>query len=189
MSRTTKIVLVVASTLLASCCMLAVAAVLLLPRFFSNAISEDPQRIRQIASQIVDYTLPSGYAEQFGLDFFTSQAVIIGRPDRRGLTITLMQFTTAGTNREQMEQQMRRVLQNQFQRDTGALTPVGTEKATIKGQPIELTISEGSGPRGDAVRQITGFFGGKNGTVMLMAYGNTVEWNKTLLDNFFESLR
>ncbi len=192
MSRNTKIVLVVASTLLISCCLLAIAAVLLLPQLFSNAITQDPQKARQIGRQIADYTLPPDYREEFGMDVFTTKMVAITRSDERGPLFMLMQFSTAGLNREQMEQQVRQSFQNQFQRGTCALTAVGTQTATIKGETVTLTISEGNCTRGGntvPVRQALGFFRGKGGTAIVMVYASKAEWDKAAIDRFFQSIQ
>ncbi|CAG0959305.1 hypothetical protein ANRL3_00767 [Anaerolineae bacterium] len=134
MSRNTKIILWIVLPLLASCILLCIAAIVLVPRAMQNAVSMDPAKAKEVAAQIADYTLPRGYSEQIGMDFFTMQMVALGRNDRRGGTIMLMQFKTAGMSREQMEQQMRQSFQNQYQ-GGGTMKYVGERTVTIKGQP------------------------------------------------------
>ncbi|MCA1554452.1 MAG: hypothetical protein LC737_08740 [Chloroflexi bacterium] len=190
MSRNAKIVIVVVGTLFTSCCLLALAIVLVAPRALSNMFTQDPQAAKGIAAQIADYTLPAGYEEQLGMDFVTYKVVTIGRVDRRGLSIMLMQFSSMGLSREQMERQMQQSFQSSFQRNVGALTPVGTEAVIIKGQPVMLTLSEGVNTRDQSdVRQAVGVFTGKGGTATLMVYGAVHDWNKAMLDQFYASIR
>ncbi|MCA1554720.1 MAG: hypothetical protein LC737_10110 [Chloroflexi bacterium] len=190
MSRNAKIALVVFGTLFTSSCLLALAAVLVAPRALSNMFTTDSDRAKGIAAQIADYTLPSDYQEQIGMDLITYKLVAIGRADKRGLGIMLMQFSTFGVSREQMERQMQQSFQSSFQRNAGALTPVGTQVVTIKGQPVTLTISEGTTTRDQLqVRQAIGTFSGKAGPTMLMVYGSVRDWEQPMLDRFFASIR
>jgi hypothetical protein len=67
---------------------------------------------------------------------------------------------------------------------------VGTQKATIRGQSVTLTISEGASGSSEAtMRQVTGVFNGKDGIVMLMAMGDVDRWDQTMLDQFLASIR
>jgi hypothetical protein len=190
MSRNAKIVLVIAGTLFAMCCMLSATAILLLPKVAENTVTQNPQKAREIAAQIADYTLPPGYTEEFSMDLFTTKMVVISRPDHRGLMLMWMQISQLGMSREQMEAQMRQSLQQQFQSGVGALTKVGTEQVTIKGEPVTFTIYEGANTTTRAsVRQEIGVFPGKGGTAMLMITGAISAWDAVLIDDYLKSIR
>lgn len=194
MSRNQKIVLLITSLVLLSCCACGVGAYIMGQRLFDYALGgvSDPAKAKEIAKRIADYTLPAGYEEKGGVDFFLMQMVVIlpiqERPD--GLIIMLMQFNS-DTSREQMEQQMRDSLrQGGVDRDIRDLRVVGTETVTIKGQPVTLTISEGFSVQNNAViRQVVGAFQGKGGATLIMVMGAVEDWDKTLLDNFYKSIR
>lgn len=187
MSRNTKIILWIVLPLLASCILLCIAAVVLVPRAMQNAVSMDPAKAKEVAAQIADYDLPRGYQEQMGMDFFTMQTVMLGRADKRGSMITLMQFKMAGVSREQMEQQMRQSFQNQYQ-GSGTMKYVGERTVAIKDQPTVLTISESTESRTN-LRQATGVFTGKGGMVMVMIMGSPSDWDWRMLEDFLGSIR
>ncbi len=191
MSRTTKIILFIAAPLLASCCLFCVAVFILAPRLMSNAIATGPQAAQQVGTRIADYTLPRGYQELMGMDLFTTQYLIIAPSDQRtGTMIMLMQFkslTAANYDPKQMEQQMQQALQGQYAR-TGTFQPAGQRPVTIKGETVNLAISEGI--QGSArIRQATGIFTGRNGLVMLMITGDASTWDWKMIENFCGSIR
>jgi len=123
------------------------------------------------------------------MDILTTKMVMMARPDQRGLTFMLMQITQPGASREQMEAQMRQGFQQQFQRSTGTMTPVGSEQVLIKGQPVTFTIYEGTNTTTKApVRQELGVFPGKEGTAMLMVYGAISDWDPIFVTGFLQSI-
>ena len=187
MSQNRKIVLFIVVPVIAICCLACIVAAVLIPRAMSNAIADDPVKSKQIGAQIADYTLPRGYQEEMGVDMYFEQIVSLARSDKRGVTIGLIQVKT-NANRQQMEQQVQQVFQNQAQGNYSGMQYVGTRTVTIKGQPIVLTISEMSNSTG-TMRQAAGAFSGKGGLAMIMVMGDVSEWDWNLLDSFFQSIR
>lgn len=190
MGRTTKIILVVSGLVVFSCVLLCGASVLLLPRLASNFAdqSTDPTKAKGVGAKIADYTLPSGYREVFGMDLFMMQMVGIGPSTQRsGMVIMLMQ-TASGSNREQMEEQMRQAFSRQFSSQRGTLEYVGDRDVTVKGEQIKLSISESQSTT-PKMRQASGVFKGKAGTGIIMVMGSVSEWNWNILDTFFASMR
>ena len=82
---------------------------------------------------------------------------------------------------------MRQSFASEFQRGTTNMHYVGTRQVTIKGQPTELSISEG-GLGAGTVRQATGVFDGKGGLAMVMIIGNVDAWDWAVFDQFCESI-
>jgi hypothetical protein len=194
MSRNQKIVLFIASLALLSCCACGIVTFVVLPRIFENTIAgaTDPAKAKEVGKQIADYTLPSGYEEKFGMDIFTTKMVMIApsQEQRGGLFIMLMQVAADTASREQMEQQMRQSFQQGTQRNMQDMRVVGAETVTIKGQPVTLTISEGTADNSAVtMRQAVGAFQGKGGAALIMVMGAVSDWDKTLLDNFYKSMR
>ena len=189
MSRNAKIVVIIVGTVVAMCCMYGVASILLAPKFFENSFAQNPQKAREVASQIADYKLPMSYSEGFSMDLFTTKMVMIAGPSSRGLTFMFMQFATPGASREQLEAQMRQSFQQQFQTGTGTMTQVGTQEVIIKGQRVTFTIFESTASSDRLrIRQETGVFPGKGGTAMLMISGLTSEWDDGLVGDFLNSI-
>jgi hypothetical protein len=193
MSKGVKIALVVIGGVLVLCCIGGVIAFLIAGRAVGQAFTTDQTKAAQIGHEIADYTLPSGYQEQGGMNMAGIKMVVIAEPrtsqsgDR--LALTLMQFP-AGLNlsQEDMERQMSQTLAQQGQRSNEPMQVVGTQKVTIKGQPVTLTLSEGNGSAG-VHRQATGVFPGKGGLAMLMAFGSKADWDQAAFDQFLASIK
>jgi hypothetical protein len=52
-----------------------------------------------------------------------------------------------------------------------------------------LTVREGTTRRGERLRQVTGFFQGKEGPAVLMVTGEAASWDETTVDGFIASIR
>ena len=196
MSRTAKIIIgvIVGLIVLCSCCCVAgsIATPMLLGPLMEQAASttEDPQEIAQVAKNIVDYQLPAGYGEQFGMSFFGMDIVAFGKDDLAGNVIIMMQIPAMfGLNPEEMMQEMERSLQQQTGRESVDLQYVDTIQTTIRDQNVTLTVQEGTDSNGTAIRQLTGVFPGKNGMAVLMIAGPTQTWDQQAVDAFLSSLR
>lgn len=190
MSRNTKIILVVLSTLALICVLLCVAVSLLMTRAASSIATKDPVQMKKVAAQIADYTLPPGYQELMGTDLLFEKIAMIGPgpdSDEPGVSIMLLQVTTANTNQAQMEEQMRQAFAGQFRGNQGFFEHVDERTVTIKGKPTVLSISEADMPSG-TLRQATGVFSGKGGLAMVMITGSVDEWDWKMLDDFFQSI-
>jgi hypothetical protein len=197
MSRGVKITLIVVAVVLVLCCAGGAVAFLvggsLFGRAVSQAVVQDPAQAAKVGHEIVDYTLPPGYQEVFAMNMVGIKMVAISQPDKSGdtMALMLMQFpATSNLDQEQMEQQMQQAWSQQSQRGTVNMQVVGTQKVTIRGQSVMLTVSEGTSGSSDATtRQVTGVFTGKGGFVMLMAMGDKNRWDQTALDTFLASIK
>lgn len=188
MSRTTKIVLIVVGVLLVLCVGGACGAVVLFGTFANKAIVKDPAKVADLAHSISDYDLPSGYREQIGMNILNSSFVIIGGSPSRPM-IMLMQFP-AGEQVDQatMEIQMQQAMQQSRRQQNQQLIVVGHRTVSIRGQEVDLTISEGRSSN-SAYRQETGIFQGKGGPTMLMIIAPSVSWDQGIVDSFLASMR
>jgi hypothetical protein len=192
MSRGVKITLVVIGIVLVLCCIGGVATYFITTRAVSQAFTADSTQAAQIGHEIVDYTLPPGYHEQGAMNALVFKMVFISPQSDAtdAMILALMQFP-AGSNasQDEMEQQMRQALAQQGQKSNIQMRVVGTQKATIKGQPVALTISEGTTSEGQTLRQMMGIFPGKGGTAMLMAMSRKEAWDQEALDGFLASVK
>jgi hypothetical protein len=197
MSRGVKITLIVVAVLLVLCCAGGAAVFLIggpiLGRAVSRTFVQDPAQAAKTGHEIVDYTLPPGYREMFAMNMVGIKMVAIAPQEQSGnaMVLMLMQFP-AGSNlsQEDMERQMQQAWSQQGQRGSVQMQVVGTQKVTIRGQTVTLTISEGSsGTSSATMRQAVGVFAGNNGLVMLMAMGDKYRWDQAALDEFLASIR
>ncbi len=196
MSRGVKIALVIAVILLGLCCIGGAGFYFITQRVVSQAVTDDPTKAATLGHEIVDYTLPDGYRELGGMNALIFKMIFIGSASKTSdsMFIVLMQFPT-GTNmdQEEMQRQMTQAMQQQGQGRNMQTHVVGTQNATIKGQPVTLTVSEGEMTEGNRagtpIRQVIGIFPAKEGTAMLMVMGNKDTWDQAILDNFLASIR
>ncbi len=181
-----KLLLGIIAFFVIGCCVIAVLGGIALTRMAGSAVTTDRARAVAIGHEIADYDLPTGYSEAMGMDILY-KAVFIDS-NFSGMTITMMQFPTPGTSREEMELQLR----NSFaqQSNTVEWERVGERTVTIKGKSVTLTIDEGlASSRGNTMRREIGVFDGKGGLVMLMVMGDKKYWDATGLDEFLSSIR
>jgi hypothetical protein len=160
---------------------------------FKEGMKTDPQGASEAAHAIADYELPDGYQERTAFDFFAYSMVMMG-PDSTsssasatGPMIMLAQFQIA-TNQQQMEEQMRRSLEQQSGRRGLTMKVVEVRKMTIRGDEVEVTTLEGTDNNGFVMRQLITTFPGKDGVAMLMIMGAAQSWDKEEIDQFVESI-
>src|SRR5512136_1021536 len=135
MSRGVKIALVIVVILLGACCVGGAAFYFISQRVVSQAVTDDPAKAATLGHEIVDYSLPDGYREQFGMNALVFKMILIGptSKDSDATVIVLMQIP-AGTDmdREEMQRQMAQALEQQGQRRNVQMRVVDTQTVTIK---------------------------------------------------------
>ena len=196
MSKGVKIALVIVVILLGLCCVGGAAFYFISQRVVSQAFTDDPAKAATLGHEIVDYSLPDGYRELGGMNALVFKMVFIGSASKTSdsMFMILMQIP-AGANMspEEMQRQMTQAMQQQGKGRAMQTHVVGTQTATIKGQPVTLTVSEGEvtqgSETGSVYRQVMGVFPAKDGTAMLMVMGNKDTWNQATLDSFLASIR
>ena len=161
---------------------------------FREGMKTDPQGASEAAHAIADYELPAGYQERVAMDFFAYTMVMIGPesttyPDSTaGPMIMLAQFNMP-TNQQQMQEQMRRSLEQQSGQPGLQMKIVEVRKATIRGEEVDVTILEGTDDKGFVLRELITSFPGKDGTAFLMIIGPTQFWDEDEIDQFVESIQ
>ena len=178
------------------CCCAVVAAILvfrLAGKTIEDGMKTDPESAAQAAHKIADYDLPPGYQEQMSMDIMFYSFVIIA-PDTDAQTTTspiimLAQFSQAGMDRQQMEQQLRQAFEQQSGQRRADMRVVEVKNMVIRGEEVEVTIFEGTDANGYVVRQLITSFPGKDGTAMLMIMGSPSAWDDKVIDDFIESIR
>lgn len=176
-------------------CAVAVAAFLFMRmgQQFREGMKMDPQGASEAAHAIADYELPKGYQERVAMDFLAYSMVMIGpesanSPDSAAKPMIMLAQFQITTNREQMEEQMRRSFEQQSGARGLTMKVVEVKKMTIRDEEVEVTTLEGTDDRGFVMRQLITTFPGKDGTAMLMIMGTAQYWDKEEIDQFIESI-
>jgi hypothetical protein len=157
-------------------------------RFIGQTVSTDSEKTGQVAQEITDYTLPANYQESFSMSLLGISMAGFTSGDEDTF-IMLFQFPpNASMSQEQMEEQLRQ-MGSQQTGQTYTLEKVGTLPRTIRGNPTEIGVYEGSNQSGTKVRQLIGVFEGKNGTAFLMVTGSIANWDQRSIDAFIASMK
>jgi hypothetical protein len=105
------------------------------------------------------------------------------------MMITLMQFPAGmDISRQEMERQIEQALARQVGLGSADMQVVGRQEITVKGEPITLTVREGTSDGGDRLRQLTGVFPGKSGPTMLVIMGEVSAWDEKMVERFITSI-
>ena len=192
MSRGLRVTLVLVAIALFLCCVAGLGLTLLSTRLVGRAFITAPQRVHLVGSQIADYTVPPGYEEMFAMNFMGIKLVAIGpvAPATDFMTIMMMQFPSGlEISREEMERQVQQALSRQIGLGSADMKAVGHQETTIRGESVELTISQGTTDSGEQLRQVTGLFQGDGGPAMLIITGQEAAWDQEAADRFIASIK
>ena len=164
--------------------------------FFSKAssrLTEDPREVVAITQDIVDIEIPVQFAPQSGMDldiiFMQMKIVSYTSMGANGL-LWIMEMKVSGLTPEQQEPEMREAMQGQ---DFGEMK-LNVKKSesrtfTIRGKEIDFQFAEAENSRGDAYRQVTGVFPGKEGTAFLMLQIEEEGYDEDAVVKMIESIK
>jgi len=158
-----------------------------------EGVTADPEAAAEAAHKIADYDLPEGYQEQMAMEIMFYSFVVISPQNSEGISngpvFMLAQFQAGMVNQEQMEEQLRRSLEQQSSHPGLNMELVKVEEKTIRGEETQVAIYEGTDTNGIVLRQVITSFPGKDGTAMLMIMGPAELWDQDMIDAFIESIR
>ncbi|HEX9117072.1 MAG TPA: hypothetical protein VGA61_13475 [Anaerolineae bacterium] len=192
MSRNTKIVLGLLAALLVVCLCGAVVLFgglgILGTRIAQNTTTQ-PAQVANVAHTIVDYQLPEGWQAQFGMNIAGVAMAGFRTNDSQGYAM-LMKFPAAlAGNESAMENQFNQSMQRQNPGAPRQMQTVGRQTVTIRGQSVQLTVSEGTNGKGVPFHALTGFFQSDSGPVLLSVGGPKATWNEQQVMAFIASIR
>ncbi len=168
------------------CCGISVVTLLVFREMGNrteNMINGEPTSVAELRERVVDFDAPPGYETKV-MGMFIYDMVILEPVSANGSMILLMQYNSiVSASPAQMEQQLRQGAQQQGGQP-GALHYVETIEREIRGETVEITVSEGSG-----MRQWLAVFEGKKGLTLLMVQGPVESWDDELLDDFIASIK
>ena len=144
----------------------------------------------QAARNMIDYDLPSGYQE---LKVLTIQddyaAVIIAHRERPGDMIFIGGVTDGIIGVDEWRTRYEQDLSKEMGGRRYDTRVVGTQKTTVRGQPVTLRHFEGTDENGRPVRQVVCAFTGKSGDLLLGMVTSKETWDQAVVDRFLQSIR
>ena len=192
MGRTTKIVLIVAASLLALCLCSAIAGAglyVIQGRSVARNVSVEVAADTVVSRDIAEYTVPDGYRQDFSVDAGGLSIAGLRSSSGNGHIYLLQTPGYLHINQAELERQLRESIRNHTLEDEMRLREVGTTQVTIRGEQVQMSVSEGTNSRGKVYRQVLGLYDGSDGTIMLLIAGPLDEWNQGAVDSFLASIR
>lgn len=182
------------------CCGGLIAAYFWANSYFGEAMSEDPQVVRQLTDEIVSIDVPEQLQPAFSMDMqipFTGQEMMkwVAYADESNSSVLVMASfgeAFAGQNKQQMHTQIRQALRGQGlgQPENVNITERTEREIEVRGQPV--TFSFGEGQQENTDRQwieVTGTLEGPEGrTVMLIVSADKATLSEEQIVDMIKSI-
>ncbi len=154
-----------------------------------NIISTDPASVEQVKQNIADFDTPEGYAPTV-MSFLVYDMIDLRSEDYANRTniIMLQSNTFLSGNSEQVKAQLRQAMERQNNNPGMSMKLVDTYHEVIRGETVNVTISEGS-TQNITMRQLLTIFTGNRGLVILMIQGPVEDWDDQFAEDFIASIR
>ncbi|RME44136.1 MAG: hypothetical protein D6796_12175 [Caldilineae bacterium] len=157
-----------------------------------GARTQDPARIRAIAAQIADYSLPPGYEELEAMQLLSSNIVVIAKtsPKGEGMLVMLGRDTAMESLEEaRLDEQLQMLARFQGGLLGLALSVERVEKRKVGTKETTLTYRTGEDSFGETYRQMTARFQSRQGTAFVVAQGPQSAWDQEGLYRLLDSIR
>ena len=200
MSTTAKVVLIIGSiggVCLLLCCGGMVYLFYKGQQFVQNAVSTNPETIREKTHAIAEIDIPAAFAPKSFMDFMFMRMAIYGKGDGDKAVLMLMemdaQMLSGGKDPKLIRQQMLQQMRAQ-QAGPSGMSEVDadsreTRSFTIDGQKVPFEFIKGkSAQHGTEMRQVMGAFPSKRGFVMLMLIVPDEEFDEQAVVQMIESI-
>ena len=191
MNRTIKIILGLAAGITVLCLIVSVAGLFLFRsagKALTGTLQTDAATTAEIASQIADYELPARYESAATVHLAGYNLVGYTGADEHSHIYLAQADSSTGLTMEEIQRHIRQTSDEEEDQMVDVKI-VDTVQATIRGQEVNLVISEGLNHDGDVFRQVSGLFEGRGGPAVVIVSGPTATWNQALVDEFIASIR
>lgn len=191
--RWNRVAIVIAGVLgvLLICCVAVWALAPNLRRIiFASYWKTDPQLTAQAAHKMIDYDLPPGYQELKVLTIRDYNApVIIAHRERPGDMIYIGGVIEGIIGVDEWRIRYEENLSKEVGDRRYKTQVVGTQKTTIRGQPVTLRFFEGTDENGRKIKQVVCGFAGKSSDVLMAIVASQETWDQAMVDRFLQSIR
>jgi len=192
MSKNTKIILGVLIGIVILCIIVGVIGVVALGyagNKLAEAVHTDPAKVQEIASSVAEFDLPAGFEAPFAMDLAGYTFLGYTGSDEQSHIFFLKIPANASASQEELDQIAKQAMQQQGNSNNAEMTVVGEQQVTIRGQQVNMTVSEGTSSNGHTYRQQAGFFKGKGGLTYIAIEMPTATWDQNKVDAFLASIQ
>lgn len=194
MSKNTKIIIGVVAGLLVLCMIACVAVALFtgllgsrVAKQVSNSTTSDPQQLAQRQSEIADFSVPAGFQPDTSMSILGINMVVYKGATNKSYMF-LMQMPAQVEINESTIQQFESQMERQTGRNISNIKTIDTKTMTLRDQPAQEIVQEGTDSDGNTFRQMMVIFSGKGGTAMLSIGGPASGWDQAAYDKMIESI-
>ncbi len=153
-----------------------------------NMIEGEPTSLAEMRGRIAEFDVPPGY-QVSAVPMVVYDMLLIGSDDAYSPTITMLQYSTMSLDsQEEIEKSLRQVAEGQSSQPGIQMQVVKSFETVIRGETVEVVVSEGN-IENLVMRQWITAFTGNNGPVLLMIQGSVNGWDQDLLMDFIRSIR
>lgn len=152
----------------------------------SISIGGGAQDVSRAASEIADFSLPSGYVPEFAGRMGDYVAVSYNPGDGHS-HLYLIQSRNANDGQE-LSKMLENLVPGSGDRHS-RLTVIENGAATIRGEAATVVVSDGVNSDGEQYRQVTAGFQGKGGPALLVIEEPLHRWDQASVDAFIASIQ
>lgn len=151
-----------------------------------NAVKTDPSAVAEVSNGIAQFDIPAGYELNMGMSLFSYDMVSLvpSSSASTDMMIMMMQFTSGISSEEQMQEAFRQ----QNNQPNIQMKVVEQRTEVIRGEEVNVTISESTSSSTVQFRQWMAIFKGNKGPTILMIQGTTDRWDDELIKDFIASI-
>ncbi len=161
----------------------------------AQSVSQDPAKVREVADSIVQISLPPEFAPQMSMDLpvptMHMTFAVFGNGENIVMLGHMRGAAFANGDPEALARQMETSMRGQSSgRDS--ITAESTEKRefTIRGKPVEFTISEGTGAKSNKkLIEAVGTFPSDEGFIIVVIQVDAEMYSKERVIEMIESIR
>lgn len=148
--------------------------------------TDNNQRVADTASKIADFEPPAGYTPEFSAEMLGFTTVSY-RGTTRPSHLYLIQ-SGKQSNDEELQNMLKDLAPGSSDPNT-RMTVIENRTVTVRGQDVDVIISEGLNSADTTYREATVVFQGKGGPVLLVYSESLDLWDQATVDSFLESIQ
>lgn len=191
MNGTIKIILGLIAGITLVCLILGISGLLLFQSTVETVVQASPVEVKfeeHAPEEIADYALPSGFGDKFTLQLGGYSLVGYTGDDGHSHIYLAQADASTGVTLDAIEGWIQKSAGSASESITDMHT-VETVSGEIRGQQVDLVISEGTNHDGDVYRQVSGLFEGVHGPAVVVISGPEATWDQARVDAFIASIR
>jgi len=148
--------------------------------------TNDSQHVTDAAAKIADFDLPADFVPQFNAAM--SGYTVAAYKGPNGPSHLFLIQSEKEADGPELEKMLKELAPGASDPNT-RLTVIENRKVTVRGQEVDMVISEGTNSENIKYRQATVGFAGKGGPARLVLSETVTNWDQEAVDAFLQSIQ